>query len=111
MSAISNDPALAELCGKDPLGGATRLPMRFFRTAAQSDPVLEPEHFDRPVLVVHPADDHMTDIRFTRRFVDRLGDRARLVELEGCGHFPVEEPGAQVLRDTIVDFFRQETAP
>jgi len=51
----------------------------------------------------------MTAIRFTRRFVERLGDRARLVELEGCGHFPIEEPGAGVLRETVIEFFRQVT--
>jgi len=48
MHAIANDPELAGLCGRDPLGGATQLPMRFFRSAAQADPALEPEHFDRP---------------------------------------------------------------
>jgi alpha-beta hydrolase superfamily lysophospholipase len=109
MGAIANDPELARRCGRDPLGGATRLPLRFFRTAAQADPVLEPEHFDRPVLIVHPAEDRMTDIRFTRRFVERLGGRARLVELEGCGHFPIEDPGAGVLRETVIEFFRQAT--
>jgi pimeloyl-ACP methyl ester carboxylesterase len=101
MDAIANDPDLAALCVHDPLGGATRLPLRFFRTLTQLAPTVEPEQFDLPVLVLHPAQDRMTDIGLTRRFVSRFGDNAALIELPGCGHFPIEEPGARLLHEHL----------
>jgi pimeloyl-ACP methyl ester carboxylesterase len=103
MAAIANDPELVKLCVDDRHGGATRLPLRFYRTLIEAEPAIEPEEFDRPVLVLHPAEDRMTPIELSREFVRRLPD-ARLVELEGCGHFPVEEPGKGVLEHELTEF-------
>lgn len=103
MNGIANDPELVRLCVNDERGGATRLPMRFYRTLFQAQPALEPEEFDRPVLVLHPGADRMTPISLTRDFVDRLPN-GRLIQLPGCGHFPVEEPGASLLQRELAEF-------
>lgn len=108
---IANDPKLARLFLSDPLGGNSRLPLRFLRSLADTAPEVEPEDFHRPVLVLHPGNDRMTDVRFTRRFVDRLAGPAELVELPGCGHFPVEEPGASVLRERIHEILAAVPSP
>jgi hypothetical protein len=53
------------------LAGGARLSLGFFRSP--TEPAVEPEDFDRPVLVLNPSEDRMTDIALTRRFVARRG--------------------------------------
>jgi pimeloyl-ACP methyl ester carboxylesterase len=102
VHAIANDAALSRLCLRDPQGGGSRLPLRFVRTITTS-PAIEPQDFTRcDVLALHPTEDRWTDIAFTRDVVDDL-PRGRLVELEGCGHFPVEEPGISTLHRELRD--------
>jgi pimeloyl-ACP methyl ester carboxylesterase len=93
MDAIANDPAVAKLIGKDPLGGGRVVPARFLRSWLDYVPEGRPEASKLPVLLVHPAEDRWTPSALSVRFLDRLGGRTRAVLLERCGHFPLEEPG------------------
>lgn len=69
---------------------------------------LEPEPFDRcPVLMLHPACDAWTPVRISDRFVDRLAAPRQRVLLEGCGHFPIEQPGLDQLRDALLAFLHR----
>lgn len=105
MQAISNNHDLARLCGSDPLGGRVTLPLRFWRTLTAPSPSLAPERFMAcPVLVAHGDADRMTDIDLTQRFVSRLRAPARMVRLDGAGHFPVEQPAASQLADEVAAF-------
>lgn len=102
MRAIANDPELADACARDPRGGGTRVPVRFLRTLLEHAPALPPERFDRcPVVLAHPADDRWTPVELSRPFFDRLAAPKELVMLEGCGHFPVEEPGVAQLEALV----------
>jgi pimeloyl-ACP methyl ester carboxylesterase len=53
--------------------------------------------------MAHPADDHWTPVSISRPFFDRIASPKSLVLLEGCGHFPVEEPGLTQLMNAVAD--------
>lgn len=111
MKGIANDPHVSKLASADPLGGGNWMPARFLRTFMNFEPTVEPEEFDAcPVLLVHPGDDRWTDIALSRRFFDRLGTEKRMVVLENCGHFPLEEPGMDQMRDATLQFLSALTA-
>ncbi|MEG9227328.1 alpha/beta hydrolase [Aeromicrobium sp. Sec7.5] len=93
MGSMSRDPELARLCASDPLGGGGRVPIGWLASyfAYEHTP---PESFTAcPVLLVHPANDGWTPPALSQRFVDRIAVPVETVLLEGCGHFPVEQPG------------------
>ncbi|MDT9594262.1 alpha/beta hydrolase [Nocardioides zeae] len=102
LGRMSREPELSRLCATDPLGGATRVPLgllaSWFRHVAPA-----PEAYSAcPVTLAHPAADTWTPIELGVRFLDRVtGAPTRLVPLEGCGHFPVEQPGLDVLVATV----------
>ena len=104
MGAIANDPAFAAACAADPRGAGSTVPLRFLRTWMSYQPSVEPEAFDKPVLLLHPGDDRWTPVHLSRPFFDRLGGEKRLVLLENCGHAPVEEPGLSTMRREFLSF-------
>ena len=105
MHAISNNAQLARLVAEDPCGGRTSLPLCFVKSLMETAPPLAPEQFERcPVLLVHPGADRMTDIRFSRSFFDRLAAPKQMVTLDGAGHWPIEEPGATQMRESVHSF-------
>ena len=107
MRAIANDPAVAAIVRRDSLGGGRVVPARFLRTWMQYTPEREPETFQLPVLLAHPADDRWTPTELSERFFTRLAGPKRLITLERCGHFPLEEPGLTQLEAEFRDFASQ----
>lgn len=111
MDRISNDPDLARVCERDPLGGGNWVPARFLRSLMHTPPDIEPEDFRScPVLLAHPGVDRMTDIALSRRFFDRLAAPKRMVVLEGASHMPTERPGIDQLASSVLAFV-QDLAP
>ncbi|MGV0810451.1 alpha/beta fold hydrolase [Mycolicibacterium boenickei] len=101
MTAMSDNRELARLCATDPRGGGVRVPLGFlgswlnFAHAA-------PETFDiAPVTLVHPGADRWTPAALSVRFLDRIAAPTRLVMLDGCGHYPAEEPGLSQLASAL----------
>jgi alpha-beta hydrolase superfamily lysophospholipase len=107
MRAIANDPAVAAIVRRDRLGGARVVPARFLRTWMHYAPSREPEAFQLPVLLAHPADDRWTPTELSERFFARLAGPKRLVALDRCGHFPLEEPGLTQLESEVGEFAAQ----
>jgi alpha-beta hydrolase superfamily lysophospholipase len=106
MHAIANQPALARLCLDDARGGGSRVPLGFLASFLFSVPEVAPQQFRHlPVTLVHPTDDRWTPPSMSLAFLQRIAAPVRHVPLEGCGHFPVEEPGlttlVQVLKETL----------
>ncbi len=104
MSAIANEPAVAAIVRRDRLGGGRIVPARFLRTWMHYAPEREPEAVELPVLLAHPGDDRWTPLELSERFFRRLGGPKRLVALENCGHYPLEEPGLGQLEAEVRDF-------
>lgn len=102
VHAIANDPGLVAEVLADARGGGGAMPLGWFRSLVTAGPAVPPESYaGPPVLVVHPSADRWTPPRLTARFLHRLAGEHDLVALPGCGHFPVEQPGFQVLLDTV----------
>jgi alpha-beta hydrolase superfamily lysophospholipase len=105
MERMSLQPALNHVVAGDPLGGGNHVPLRLLDSLFHTAPALEPEQFDRcPVLLAHPACDAWTSVAASRLLFDRLAAPKRLVLLENCGHFPIEQPGLQQLGLALSDF-------
>lgn len=109
MADIANDRALARSIARDRLAGGTWMPGRWVRTYLQAAPVVDPDVFDVcPVVLAHPGEDRWTVTELSAAFLERIAHvRTRLVVLEGSGHFPIEDPGRNVLDDLLVDALRR----
>ncbi|MFC7340225.1 alpha/beta fold hydrolase [Saccharopolyspora griseoalba] len=109
LGSMSRDPRLSRLCARDRKGGATRVPIAFLSDFAHFEHT-RPEQFDAaPLTLAHPAEDGWTPPANSIRFLERVAAPARLVLLEGCGHFPIEEPGLGQLRSTARRVLREAT--
>jgi alpha-beta hydrolase superfamily lysophospholipase len=105
MKGVANDPEIVRLVCEDPIGGGSRVPLRFLRSVLAIRPAVEPEDFDIcPVLLAHPAADRWTTVEASRPFFDRIKGPKELVMLENCGHLPIEEPGVSRLEEVVVAF-------
>ena len=105
INKVANDPDLARLFARDRIGGGNRVPLGFLRSWQTYTPASTPEQWDRcPVLLAHPGDDRWTPTALSLSFFDRLPEPKRFVELPNCGHLPIEQPGAGVLRDELDRF-------
>lgn len=102
MLAIANDPGLSREVLVDPHGGGGAMPLGWYRSFLDSGPAVPPEDYTGPsVVLLHPGEDRWTDPLLSLDFLDRLPGPTRAVILPGCGHFPLEEPGFQVLLDEV----------
>lgn len=112
MELISNDPEVSRVFMKDRLAGGTTVTMGFLRSLINVKLAHEPEDFNVcPVLLVHPAIDPWTPLELSMQFFNRIKSKKELVVLEGCGHFPVEEPGRFQLEEALARFVTQVTEP
>ena len=105
MKAIVNNEELAAVLMKDKKSSGARVSLAFIHTML--NPVLktEPEDFKScPFLLVHPAEDHWTDLKYSLLFYQRLACEKQTVILEGAGHFPIEEPGLMQLEQACAAF-------
>ena len=104
---MSADPELSALCASDPLGGGVSVPVGFL-SSYMSFRHFPPEHFYGPeVTLVHPGADEWTAPELSVKFLDRIAGPTKSVMLEGCGHFPIEEPGLSQLIETMEDIARK----
>lgn len=97
MRHIANDPGLVREVLADRRGGGGRVSLGWMRSFMESRPVQEPEDFATPTHLLHPGDDRWTPLELSTPFFERIAAAKSLVVLEGCGHFPVEQPGLETL--------------
>lgn len=107
MTRIANDPRLSHLCSTDVRGGGGRVALGFLSSFLFSVPEVAPEEFSAvPVTLIHPGDDRWTPASMSLPFFERIAADKTYVELEGAGHFPVEEPGITQMHDTLERLFQ-----
>lgn len=105
LGSIANDPRMVEVIEHDPSVGGARMQLGFLRTLLNTPFSVEPEDYaGGPLLVVHPQDDRWTPPGLSQRFIERVPGDTSFVELRGCGHFPLEEPGVTQMREAVLDF-------
>ena len=77
----------------------------------QVRPEIEPENFNFcPVLLVHPTEDGWTQVESSQLLFDKLKTEKSIVMLEGCGHFPGEEPDFSQLENAALKFLQRVSA-
>lgn len=102
MRKISNDPRLSAQVLRDRRGGGGSMPLGWFRAFLEAGPAVLPESYSGPpVVLVHPEDDRWTPARISIKYLSRLAGEHRFIEIAGCGHFPIEEPGFQQILDVV----------
>lgn len=94
MATISNSPGLSAEVLRDTRGGRGAMPLGWFRSFLATGPAVAPETISQPpVILLHPDEDRWTAPELSEAYLARIAGPTRSVQLEGCGHFPVEEPG------------------
>ncbi|MFF2908139.1 alpha/beta hydrolase [Paenibacillus sp. NPDC057934] len=108
MHFISNNNELNQLIMNDSGAAGTKIPLRLLRTFLDMKLSVKPEHFEVcPVLLVHPQEDRMTPISLSEPFYNKLRVRKKCVILEGAGHFPLESPGMEQMKDAVLAFLQE----
>lgn len=101
MNNMSLDPDLTRLCATDPLGGGVRVPLGFLSSWLNHRHTAPESFTAAPVTLVHPAADRWTPPGLSMSFLERIAAPTRLVLLDNCGHYPIEEPGLSQLADAL----------
>lgn len=106
IGKMSLDPELSRTCADDPLGGGVSVPLAFLASFLSFRHRAPEEYAGPKVTLVHPAADTWTPPESSIAFLRRIPVPTALVMLDGCGHFPVEEPGLSQLVATMEDIAR-----
>ncbi|TQV99355.1 hypothetical protein V2A60_004833 [Cordyceps javanica] len=106
MHTLVNDPEALKVFLKDKSSAGSSASMRFLATYAGYKPALEYEEFDVcPILLTQPAEDRWTPLHLSTLVLDKISKvPVKIVELEGAGHYPLEDKGLQQLADAILEF-------
>ncbi|WP_410209291.1 alpha/beta hydrolase [Aquirhabdus sp.] len=106
MSALVNDPNALKAFLADKTSAGNWASLRFLASYENYVPLLEPSEFDVcPILLTQPAEDHWTPLPLSKLVLDQVHKvPVTIVELEGAGHYPVEDRGLQQLETAIVVF-------
>ena len=91
----------------------SRVPLGFLASYLFSRPEVPPQEFcEIPVTLILPAQECWTPPEMSLDFQRHVAAPTRHVPLEGCGHFPVEEPGltraVEVLREVLDQVVRRD---
>jgi alpha-beta hydrolase superfamily lysophospholipase len=101
VANMSSNRELATLCATDPRGGGVRVPLGFLSSYFSFEHTAPEAFRTTPVLLTHPADDRWTPPELSLQFLRRINAPTEFVMLDGCGHFPVEEPGLTQFHDAV----------
>lgn len=104
LDAMTPNRDIVRRLREDPRVGRVVMPAAFFRTLSERNPAIEPEGFERPVLLAHPGADTWTPLDLSRPFFERLAGRKRLVVLPGGAHLPFEPDAFDALQRALLDF-------
>jgi alpha-beta hydrolase superfamily lysophospholipase len=106
MSAMSGNPRLSRLCAADPKGGGVHVPLGFLSSWLGYRHTVPEQYRGAAVTLVHPAADAWTPPERSIGFLQRISAPTRLVLLDNCGHYPIEEPGLTQLGEAVRETVR-----
>jgi alpha-beta hydrolase superfamily lysophospholipase len=108
MADISNNLEVTKLLMRDKKSSGANVSLAFLHGMLNPQIEIEPEQFSHiPFLLVHPQDDHWTDISLSRLFFDRLACEKKIVMLPDAGHFPLEAQGLSLMEKECLDFLNK----
>ncbi|KAH7323828.1 lysophospholipase-like protein [Rhexocercosporidium sp. MPI-PUGE-AT-0058] len=108
MWALCNNPAAMKIFKTDKTSAAAWTTMKFLDSYTSFKPEMEPEEFNVcPILLTQPMQDTWTPLQVAKQFLDRVTQvEVTIVELEGTGHYPIEQKGLEHMTEAIVKFLR-----
>ena len=103
MRRMSHDKRLSTLCMSDPRGGGAKIPLGFLASFLSYSHALTHLGKGHPIrtTLVHPAKDEWTPPSLSLTSMGRMEGPRRVIMLDNCGHFPIEEPGLTQLIHTV----------
>ena len=109
MSTLVNNADALKVFMLDPTSAGRWNSVRFLGTQASYTPVVPPEEFDLcPILLTQPMEDRWTPRWVSEVFFAKLKKaNVRILDLDGAGHYPLEDPGLRQLEEAIVGFLRE----
>ena len=104
---LSDSREFNDLVKQDPQAGTLLSVRGALSLVLQSKPDAVPEHWDVPVLVVHPGEDKMIPKKYSVKTFEKLSSREKkYVEFEGVGHFPLDQKTYSRWSTEVDDFMR-----
>jgi len=105
MKTLVNNPeALTELLADKTSAGAS-VSLEFVDSLISYEAVIAFEQFDLcPILLLQPGADRWTPFSVTEPFWQRVAAQKSMVTLDNAGHFPLEQPGLEQMREAMVRF-------
>lgn len=110
MGAIANNAELVGALIADRAAAGTTVPVRHLTSFLGSTRPVQPERSTTPLLLVHPGDDRWTPPTVSLRFLQRVDAPTRYVELDNCGHLPIEPPGVGQMQQAFTEFLADVAA-
>ncbi len=103
-NTLTSDPEFNSLIMKDPFSGNTVSLRGALSLVTHSKPDLNPECYEKPVLICQPDDDEMTPSYHTKKFYERIKSKnKKYVGFPGA-HFPTDKE-SYVKWGLVVDDF------
>lgn len=108
MHTLVNNSAALRILLRDRSSAGSWATLRFLHSYLSYQPALEPEDFAVcPILLTQPGVDRWTPADLSAPVLSRIRQvPVRSVQLEGAGHYPLEQPGLSQLADAIEAFVR-----
>ncbi len=109
MWALCNDATAMKIFQSDKTSAGAWTTMRFLSSYTSYKPEMEPEEFNVcPILLTQPMADKWSPLHIAALFLNKVEKvPVKIVELEGAGHYPVEEKGLKQMKEAIVAFLRE----
>ena len=112
MKALVNDPRALKLLLKDSCSAGASVSLQFVGSMIKYQPAIPFEAFDLcPILLLQPEKDWWTPFSVTEPFWERVKAPKEIVKLSNAGHYPVEQPGLDQMRDAMAGFIRALSSP
>jgi len=105
MQALVNSAEALNVLLADTASAGASVSLEFVKSLICYEPAIPFEQFDIcPILLLQPGADRWTPFSVTQPFWQRVAAQKSLVTLEHAGHFPLEQPGLEQMREAMVGF-------
>lgn len=105
MSKLTNNPQALKVMLKDKSSGGNAMSIKFLNSYINYQPVQSIQDFSQcPVLLTQPQDDAWTPLELSQPVLDKLKVNYKVVILPQGGHYPIEQPALDQLKQSSVEF-------
>ena len=107
MWAMANNQDFVKLLKKDKVGSGSWVHLKFLRTLMNTKSMPAENFTQCPVLFLQPENDKIMPFELSENFYNKLKVEKEYVQLDNCGHIPLETPGIHQLKDSFFKFITE----